>query len=186
VLGVGAAAIFFVLRHCILCCNDFFVPRHCTSCHGNALCAATMVLAPWQSSSCHGKVLHATAKLFVPRQGFLCHGKALCAMAKLFEPQKSLLCFVPWQQNDALWCCMALFFVLWLMFWQEWMCHSVAWHSAHGKMMLLHSMACCIVQHCYSSCHRQVHLAMASFFVTWQETMCCSILCHCSSFRSKK
>jgi len=54
------------------------------------------------------------------------------------------------------------------------------------KMALLRSTACCVVQHCYSLCCGQVHLAVASFFVPQQETTHCSISHHCSLFQSKK
>jgi len=170
-------------RHRILCCDDvvcaaalYFMPLQCLSCCnnlfgcGNALRAAVKLFVPWQSSSCHGKALHAAAKLFVPRQISSCHGKSLHAAAKLF---------VPWQQNDA----MALSGIV-LRVAARVAARNEAFRTQ--KTMLLHSVACCVVQRCYSSCCGQVCLAAASFFVPQQETTHHSILRHRSLFRSKK
>jgi len=143
-------------RHHILCCNDVF-------------CAAALYFVPWQCSSCCNHVFGAAAKLFVLRQISLCCGKALCAMAKLFVPQ---------QQNDALWHCVALFFVSWL----EMTCLSIAWHSVPSFLcalarndLLLHSVACCIMQHHYSLCRG---------FIMLQHVSLCHGKKQCAAFRA--
>jgi len=144
----------------------FSVLWHCTLCCGNACHAATLFLVLRQCSSCGGKARCTTAKLFVAQQSSSCHGKSCHATAKLF---------MPWQQNDAVVLSGIILRV-------------VARVAARNEHLCTknNTAAFCVMQCCYSLCCSQVHLAVASFFVTWQETMCHSILHHHSSLRSKK
>jgi len=119
---------------------------------------------------------------FVPQHCTTCRGIVLHA---------AMLFFMPRQENEAPWHCVASFFLLH----QETMCRSIAWHSLPSFLhasarndSLLHSSACHVMPQHNSSCRRKVPHAMAtpqhlmlSFFVPQQETTCCCSPQHCVS-----
>jgi len=166
VFVVGAAAIFFMPQHCILCCDDVF----CAMVH-----AAAKLFVPQQSYSCLGKVsccskpLHAAASLFMLWQTSLCHGnrmtccgialhcslcrsscrsKKQCAAAlhgiprhHFFVPwQKMTCCCIPWHVllcRGIVLCAAAMFLVAWSYF----LCHVKKRCAKAFRTVVLHSVA---------------------------------------------